>query len=386
MRADLQKGFGLLIVMVCVGWVFRVGLVGPDHSGFNWDMIGYVASLYKQDGFSGEKLSNAVFSDVEKEVGSSDLAKLTDGASECRQVPCPGAKSYRWTVYADPVSLEQNVPFYSIRIIYLASVRALSNFVHSYSRASILCSAVFASLCVFSIALILDNFRISQLYLPVIVFVSGLSALARISSPDALACLLSLLCGYALLKRSRLAFLLIIVLPLARTDFVILSLLFSICSFCLLSHWMSVCAVLISVVLMFVDNQMNDHYGFVRIFNFALININPYPAEMANSTNISDYFRAYISGASETLNSRNFLVYLFTVLFFALDIFRRRVLRDMDWLLLSSLGFVVFHLILFPHYLERFFVFPVIVSTIFLIGRMSEGVIFRRDSDRLEVA
>ncbi|MEX3991289.1 hypothetical protein AB4Y35_10965 [Paraburkholderia sp. EG286A] len=376
MANNIRKWVGVLTIAACCGWVLRVGLTQPDHSGFNWDVIGYVASMYKQDGLSGEPLRRAVFENVLKEVGESDLEKLTAGASRSQhgsssaeQVP---DATYRATVFNDPVSLEQQIPFYSIRVLYLQSIRIVDHFVHSYSSSSILVNAIYAALCVLIVALLLEHFRISQLYLPAIIYISKLTTIGRISSPDALACLLSLLALLLLVKRSRWVFVAIVALPLARTDFVILSLILCLFSFRLFPIRITLLSAALSVGLLVVDNHLNGNYGFLRVFNFTLFGVDPYPATMENSARLTDYVNAYISGAKRS-HSQHLLVYMFSLVLFGMRFYRRNPLAEPDYIFIASMLFVSLHLILFPLYLERFFVFPVIVSLIFMINRMAEG-------------
>ncbi|MEM5312077.1 hypothetical protein [Paraburkholderia sp. JHI869] len=380
MTNNIKKWLGVLTIAVCFGWVLRVGLTQPDHSGFNWDVIGYVASMYKQDGLTGEPLRRAVFANVLEEVGENDLEKLTAGASRSQQGSSPVEQvpdaSYRATVFNDPISLEQQIPFYSIRVLYLQSIRLVDHFVHSYSSSSILVNAIYAALCVVIVALLLQHFQISQLYLPAIIFISKLTTIGRISSPDALACLLSLLALLLLVKRSRWVFVAIVALPLARTDFVIFSLILCLFSLRLFPKPLVALSAAMSVGLLVVDNHFNGNYGFLRVFNFTLFGVDPYPAEMKNSTNIADYVSAYISGAKRTHNSQHTLVYMFSLLLFGMRFYRRAPLAELDYIFMVSMIFVSLHLILFPIYLERFFVFPVIVSLIYLINRMAEGAGF----------
>jgi hypothetical protein len=376
MENNIRKWLTVLTIAACCGWVLRVGLTQPDHSGFNWDVIGYVASMYKQDGLSGEPLSRAVFANVLEEVGEGDLDKLTAGASRCHHGACPLEQvpdaRYRATVFNDPVSLEQQIPFYSIRVLYLQSIRIVDRFVHSYSRSSILVDTIYATLCVPVTALLLCHFRISPLYLPAIIFLSKLEDLGRISSPDALACLISLLALLLLVKRSRWALVAMAALPLARTDFVILSLILCLFSFQFFSVRLTLLSATVSVALLIIDNHLNGNYGFSRIFNFTLLNHTPYPANMENSSHLTDYMIAYISGALKAiLNIQHTLVYVLSLLIFGRRFYEQKRIVELDYIFILSIFFVLFHMILFPFYLERFFVFPVIVSLIFVINRMT---------------
>jgi hypothetical protein len=380
MSNNIRKWLGVLTVAVCFGWVLRVGVTQPDHTGWNWDVIGYAAALYKQDGLSGEPLSRAVYSDVLKEFGERDLCQLTAGASQSQYGSCPAEQvpdaHYRATVFNDPVSLEQQIPFYSIRVLYLLSIRIADQFVHSYSSSAILVDAIYAALCVIAIALLLEHFHLSPFYLPVILFISRVAFLGRIGTPDALACLLSLLALLLFLKRSRWVFVAIAALPLARTDFVIMSLILCAFSFRLISPRLAILSAALSVGFLVSDNYFNGNYGYLTLFNFALINIDPYPVEMKVSTHLASYVHAYLSGAKAMFNSRHFFAFMCALLLFGMRIYRRKSLTEVDYIFIASMLFTFVHLLLFPQYSDRHFVFPVIVSLIFLINRMTEGVGF----------
>jgi hypothetical protein len=380
MANNIKKWLGVLTIAACFGWVLRVGVTQPDHSGFNWDVIGYVASLYNQDGLSGEPLSRAVYANVLKEFGENDLCQLTAGASRSRHGSCPVEQvpdtSYRATVFNDPVSLEQQIPFYSIRVLYLLSIRIVDHFVHSYSSSAILVNAIYAALCVLAVAMLLDHFHISPIYLPAIIFISRLGYLGRIGTPDALACLLSLLALLLLIKRSRWVFVVIAALPLARTDFVIMSLILCVFSFQFVSARLTVLSAALSVGLLIFDNHLNGNYGYLTLFNFSLVGVDPYPADMKISTHFADYVNAYISGAKVALNSRHLFAYMFSLLLFGMRLYKRKSFSELDYMFIASMFFVSLHLILFPQYSDRYFVLPVIVSLIFMINRMAEGAGF----------
>jgi hypothetical protein len=87
-----------------------VFLIGVMHPYYNWDIIGYVAAAHYEDGSRGEVLRDRTYDEIRTEVGKYQFEHLTDGP-------------YRQTVYEYPQSLQQQVPFYSIRSSNRAGAR-----------------------------------------------------------------------------------------------------------------------------------------------------------------------------------------------------------------------------------------------------------------------
>src|SRR4030095_15236385 len=98
-----------------------VFLIGVMHPYYNWDIVGYVAAAHYEDGLRGEMLRDRTYDDIRDEVGKYMFAHLTDGP-------------YRHTVYEYPQSLQQQVPFYSIKIMYVELVRVAGRFGLSYAQ------------------------------------------------------------------------------------------------------------------------------------------------------------------------------------------------------------------------------------------------------------
>ncbi|GAB3382898.1 hypothetical protein [Azotobacter armeniacus] len=333
---------------------------GVEFPRYDWDLIGYVASAYKADGLDGKELKAAVYEDVLNEVGGKEFSVLTGGGEYGK---------YRAMVYQDPQALEEQIPFYSIRLLYLAAIKFLYFLGGSYSYASCLASTLFASLCVLAVSGILAQQRIPQIFLPVILVFSGLPDVGRYATPDSLACLFSLGLVFFFLKKNTFSLVLAALLPLVRTDFILLSLLFAVAAYWFLPRKWVVLSAGVAVVLYVAVNKVNGNYGYLTIFNFTFLGFDPYPASMKISTDVGEYAGIYAKGLAQAVLHPHFLAYFLALVSLLNGFWARGRLDEVDCILIVSAVFVVCHLALFPAYWDRFFLFSVIVALVYMIKR-----------------
>ena len=329
---------------------------------YNWDMIGYVAAAYYEDGYRGRSLLKQTYSEVQSEVGADTFKNLIYGEPD---------RDYRNTIFLDPVALNQQIPFYSIRVLYVEAIRLLKKVGITYSRATHIISAIFATMSVVVLAMIASEVRVKLFVTPIIILSTGFIDLGRYSTPDAMACFFSLLCMLAVLKRSFISLVLAVVMPLIRTDFIILSLL--IASYEFFSRWkyVSVAAAAVSLAIYFAINYLHADYGWLTIFNFSLIGITPYPAKLIASTSIMDYIRAYIRGIVGLVSQLS--AALFALALFSVTATNVRSKKKAMVLVVIPLGFVLVHFALFPVYFPRFFVFAEALVLLWLFLQLEES-------------
>src|SRR5438067_12264910 len=117
----------LVIVLIAV----LVFLIGVKHPYYNWDVVGYVAAAYYEDGLRGEVLRDRTYDTLRNEVDKTKFEHLIEGP-------------YRQTVFEDTRALEQQVPFYSVKIIYVELVRAAGRTGLSYAQGTFWISALFS--------------------------------------------------------------------------------------------------------------------------------------------------------------------------------------------------------------------------------------------------
>lgn len=370
---------------------FVVVFLGVKSPSYNWDMIGYTASLYYVDGYRGEGLREATYSDVRSAVPENVFYSLVAG-------------NYRETVYSDPESLEQQIPFYIIRPLYLASVKLVGAFFDSYAKGSYVASSIFGGLSVFFAGLILLRLHLRSAWLLVLVPVSGILAIAPMSTPDSIACFFSVLIFYLLtlfeqgmrvqdIKGNKvLVFIFVVfligILPSVRTDYVILSLLLSTVFLVSQRNLYFIAPILLSLLIYVAIGRFSGNYGYLAIFNFTLFEFTPYPENMTISMNIMDYIKAYVRGFYEM--SSQFVVILIALFayshirglkevslsglydkFLNFDLYER--------IALISIAFIALHFLLFPAAFARnyvpFYLFLLIYYISLHAGRGSPDII-----------
>lgn len=320
-------------------------------------MLGYVASAYVEDGLSGPKLLDATVSDVRNTVSKAKFDALRDGSVFWKEV------------MGDEKSMGQMVPLYSMRVFYVESMRLLHSFGQSYTSASIQIAAFFGALTVLILAAIVIELNLPALLLPVVIGASGFLETAMMPSPDTMACFLALAVTYLLMVgRLRAILPLMVVMPLARTDLVILSGLLSIYIFFngrgRVGKAAVIVAALLSVVAYVAVNKLHGNYGLLNLFNNHHIRHSIYPADVEISTNPRDYLMPYLWVVRDAINSTHAAVFLFAA---AILIYSRRagafVEREYP-LFIMPMAFTLLHVLAFPAYFERYFEFSVILTLV----------------------
>lgn len=346
-----------LVLLFVGGYVFWSGAFRPIN---NWDLIGYVAVACQADGHAGAELSDCVFSDIKRSVPSGVYAELISGA-------------YRSDVFRDHEALTQQIPFYSIRVVYVWGVRLASTVLGvDYTVATHLVSALFAGLTATLLCywLFLKRFGVifSFLVLAILIDRMGLRDLARLSSPDSMAAFLFvLLVCLKSIGLGRFSFYLSVLLPLVRTDFLLASWLLQ------LSFWGGkgwrpvVCLMACSLGLFLFVNKYFGNYGWGVVVNFTFVKQVPYPALMDSHVDPIFYWELLKSALAAAFESRHAIIYLLGT---ALAAYLLRTGGDSPelWIYVVSVLFVVLHLMLFPAYMSRFFVAPVCVLSIWLVS------------------
>lgn len=348
---------GWAVALLTAAVILWSGVSNPAH---NWDLVGYVAAALSRDGLSGRALTEATYASVRSEVSPDRYATI---------VSAPYAK----TVHDDPESLRQQIPFYSIRTAYVSLIRWLELPGQSYARRTYLISAFFAALSVLMLAALATAIGAPLLAVPFVAVGLGLPELARLSTPDALACFSSLLAAWLLVRRSPGLHVAILLLPLARTDFVIHAL-----TLALAAAWRDrragwVLSGCLSVLVCMAVNREAGHYGWLTVFNFTLIAITPYPQGMPLSTNVHDYLLPYLASVHDLVRHAHAVVYAMALCMLV----KRRgpaggALDDPSILAATSLAFVVLHLLLFPAYMDRFFVFAACLTALALLSMLAK--------------
>lgn len=332
---------------------------GWKQPAYNWDMIGYLAAALHADGYRGADLNKATYDSLRSEVSASTFDQLIQG-------------DYRQTVFRDPVSLAQQLPFYRIRVLYIGSVRAVHRTGFSYPRATYMVSAVFAALSVVLLGLLANQIGAPVIAVPLVVTFSGFADAASLSTPDAMACFFSLLAIYLVIKESALALAVAALLPLVRTDFLLLSLLISGHVFFVGRRKYAIGSVLAACVFYAWVTKAKGAYGWLALFNTSLIHKTAYPASLVPSHTFDDYLKPYTLLASDFVTRPHFVIFALAMAFL-INHGGKALLAN--WRLLSPvfiipMAFTIAHLLLFPSITYRYFVFAVSIVAMGLIAQM----------------
>ncbi|WP_374079899.1 hypothetical protein [Bdellovibrio bacteriovorus] len=329
---------------------------GVTHAAFNWDIIGYVAAVNYENGLRNEALHKATYSEIQSEAPPNLYHDLTE------------ANNYRQTVARSSESLSQHLPFYSIRAAYVSLIRFSSWFFNiSSTHAIIILSSIFAGA---SLAILLTAFNLNSVFISLlctlIAIAAGFSEISTLATPDSMAATLSLALIFTYRKRPNIATLIAISLPLVRTDFIILSGLIAFCLFLQGQRLRPATIALCSFSAYLTVNNVYSNYGYLKIFNFTLLEINPFPAQMKIEENWLPYVKAYYNGFASFLKSKHFLVYIAYFAFWFKVIRRKRIQASNEQVFIV-LSFTLLHMLFFPAYYERFFAWCATIAGLQLV-------------------
>lgn len=337
-RSSLFKGVYVL------GWALFIFYTGITKPYYYFDVIGYVASAYELSGLSGEALRDSTYEDVRSAVPHPAyfLALTNENLV------------YQSTVYEDASALQQQIPFYRIRYVYVWMTYALGQLIESFSQATVLISAASGFLIVLTSGILFWNAGsiIAFLFVPPAVFFAGAAKLSRLSTPDAITVLAAIsLCALILARWHKMAVLLIALLPIFRTDYLIFALAASFILFLRGSSKLAALSASFAFLTYFAVNYFAENYGYAVIFNFTLIDRwnSPYPLSMPISDDVRDYVEAYIRGIRKLIGTPEiYLCPIITAAVIFLTSAQDRCQNRFFTIYFACLFFATMHFLLFP--------------------------------------
>lgn len=347
-----------------------VSIYGYLNPAYNWDMIGYVASVNFLKGESPKQISKATYADVRKISGQEPFHRLVAGP-------------YRRGVYHSYKALEQQIPFYDIKIGYIFVLWLLSCFSGSISESTILVSSVSSGLLVLIASLFvkkkLGNISV---FVPVLLVSAGILSLARASTPDSIAALAGFACVLLAEKRPKFCFLVIPLLSLIRPDYIIFAVLLLIVLHIKTKDTVFVALSAAASLGIYVSlGMILKSYSYPLLFNFSFISYPvPFPKALQISHRLSNYFNVYV-GAMPVILQSYFYVNLIC---FCAAIFRIKI-GDNSFhhsITLAVILYAAAHFVLFPALDTRFYFFSMAVDTIFLFRLFSEWNVTHQTAGR----
>ncbi len=350
---------GVALVVACAWYVLFDGIQQPY---FNWDVVGYVASAYAAEGLQGAPLSRATYQDLRKATNPATFYQLA-------RVDAP--QGYRYTVYKDPRSLQQQLPFYRIRVLYVWLMGLLHRQGISFARATCLISAVCAAASLGMTGLLARSLGLDLLWVPFVGLGAGLDMLARLSTPDALACFAMLLGAWLFLQGRRERYLLAMILPAVRTDLLMLSVLMLCHDFWFDWKTAALAALAGSLGVYFAVDAVARNYGWLTLFDFQMMGITPYPASLRIDTSVADYVRVYQGAALGWLRSLQGLPFLLALRMVFVSLPQPGVQSRRVALVAMFTAYALLHYALFPLGELRFFTPSLIVVLLGLLAALA---------------
>ena len=353
-KLSINQYLGIACAIITSILIGVFGYLKPFH---NWDMIPYVAAAYQYDGLRNEKLLQATFAEVKAEVTPSEYMELTTGY-------------YRQTLSENPVALEENINFYSVRPLYILMIRTINYyFGTSYLRATNIISCIFSTLAILTLFLIFNPLNYIEIALfPAVMVAVGFPSLARLSTPDAVASFMALLALWSLLRPSKLGYLIAVVLPYVRPDYIIFSVLLSIHTYIFVSKRWGV-SVLIGALISYVAiAEMMNGYGWVKTFNFAFIDMTPFPNDAQVSHRVADYVKPYYVCLHEFIHGPLFIPLVASCL---VTLSYNPVRIERVHIFGISTAFFTLHTMVWPIYETRYFIWCIGITYLVLIKEAS---------------
>ncbi|MFK7861169.1 MAG: hypothetical protein AB8B64_20295 [Granulosicoccus sp.] len=327
----------------------------------SWDLLGHLGSAFALDrGETDMSLMALSYAEAALHMDKGSFDELVSGNAE------------RLVWSSDPESFRQLLPFYAPRILVtgpaflaneagvspLLTMRAMSSF---WAAAALLIGAVaFKSLLP----------KHTWLVVPLIGLFSGLLEVARFEGADALACFTFVTFCFFYINGSRWALLLIVVMPLTRSDTVIMSCLATVVCFLTIprARVTTVAAGLLAAVVYFSVNSYFENYGWAKQFYVVNIQYLTHPADANVTVTLGNYISALLNGLITLIYDKTFIGFLIVALliliFATTGIIRStakawlgrsdQILRIYCLSLLSTL-FLILHYFAFPHVLTRYF-------------------------------
>lgn len=337
-------------------WLAIMGVTAPLY---NWDLINYVAAAYTSAGLSGRALSERVYADVRAEVGPTTFATLVTG-------------EYRQAVWRDPEALRQQVPIARIRVFYVALMQLLHRAGASLPQATYVISAAATAGAALVLGMLCRTLGLSPLLVPLVVASCGYVRLARLSTPDALACLGALTTMWLWLSGRAGAYLVAALLPLVRSDFVLLpALLAAVDVVAARRRAVAMVAALVAGGIYLWVNVMAGGYGWRMLLHLTfIVGAFPYPERLPLSSDLGPYLRVYWRGVLSVLGHPHVLIYAGALVAYWQTRLRHPMPQGQAGALGVMTAFVAVHWLFFPVYGERFFSAPASVVLLVLVAHV----------------
>jgi hypothetical protein len=341
------------------------GIFRPDY---NWDLIPYVAAATEHATDSPAVMHAALHRELEQRSGTFLLAK-----------PPPGLDNpFRALMRNDPAAFHEHLDFYRVRVIYIGLIRLLAATGMSPVFATHFISALSIALSI-QILLLIGRRRLSTssrfILLPIALGL-GMLETARLSTPDGLACLVTLTAVYLLLAGNRALYLLLPMMVAIRTDLLLLVVLFAGAMYMGRDERFRpapiILSLLLSITLLLFLESYFAYPGWKALFYFTFVDRMALASPPPFGPGV--YLRVLARGGWSAFNSAEFLFFI-GLATMAYTYWRRSPRWRSDGLLLLvvALLYIALRLIAFPLPDARFLVGLYVTTAIAAFLLISEA-------------
>lgn len=290
-RSARSAALAWLAMLAVVAWIVGYALYRP---GTDTDVIFYAATVHQWEGLDPAAIHTAAYEDVQK---------LLPPATYDRMI---AENDYMQTVTADPQALVEQIPFYSVKVLYPAMLLVLSHIGIPLGFASVLISALSYGLLAVLLFVWLRRYLSpwsAWLATSLLVLSPPFAVLAATESPDALGLLLATFGLFVILelRRPNLGMAILIATVLARPNAVIAAVavagalaLLSPSNPVHLSLRRAIAWATGAVAVAAALSVWSHNYGLGTLFYFAVVAYLPYPAAGAPALPLHELLRLYV--------------------------------------------------------------------------------------------
>lgn len=336
MRIIIQTSFWVLLFL----GIIYAGL----RPNYNWDMVAYMGCVVKINTSDSEALHKKTYEILRQELGDERTDWMSSG------------NNYRETMESDHKAFSENLPFYTIRVVYLAIVSFFFKLGIPLSFATVLPSLISVFLIILIIYRVLNkelnNTFVASIVSIIILFLPQVISLARLSTPDALSTFLLLLITVMYVYNSNwfLIFLIMSLSIMTRTDNIIW------CGLLLFfetffpsdkkNKWLVISFGVGLLLIYFGLNVVHKNGGWEILFYHSFIQIQNFPLSLTPALTFKDYVITMV------MRTPDYIPWLLLIIFAGYCL-RRISVKE---LLLLKGGKIIFACIL--SFLIKYVLFP----------------------------
>jgi len=369
--SERWRATALAVVLISIGWLILITTTKPHDQ---WDMLGYAASVVSLDSDNPTTVHARVYDEFKEYATPESIHDLT------------ASSNYRIVMHTDAEAFWQHIPYYKIRVLYIAFVTILSKAGLGMFSAMHLLNVLFFSA---GFLLIFGSLRhkvhsLFWIVSPLMVYQLGQNLHTfRAIGVDAIAFFWVALTCVGFLRNSRWLFPILALSVLVRTDLII-HVLIVFAAVCWLKPDRATMKraslyFMVTLLLYLGVNHWAGNYGWSTVFYFVFVsNMSAtHPEVYSNySIELKDLISAYFS--NKWISPWLFAAIGCSVLSWLLFQFTRHTEKTNDkfsettrrFVLIGGIGvaYVILHYLLFPAVYIRFFVGHMIFMMLALFG------------------